>query len=334
MEHTHYHLILVDALYHLEPLGRRLETFIDTVADQALIRAQWEEAEPRITLVNFYNTTYVTLYENLEPRAAKASEKARFAREDIYDHPSAGLLTLADSLEALSREAAYGDYVSIYMVDEGGDSQAGVDLTHLCHSLAQARAKGWEIGFYRIDPAYGVVSREPSWLFMLTLDKAAMTRVVELEKTLQCPPPAPEPEREPDGPVAERLSLRELDTWDAFTLGGVAYNDFHEFSPAAEGTDVVRLGRGFDFHVNAAGQGLLSYIRLYPCSDSYDFANEDRCHHNYWLCRDEEEARRKMDYILRNLPCINNDYSLAPMPVWLGPALFFDDGTGRLVIGE
>ena len=41
-----------------------------------------------------------------------------------------------------------------------------------------------------------------------------------------------------------------------------------------------------------------------------------------------------MDYITRNLPCINDDYSLAPMPVWLGPALFFDDGTGRLVIGE
>lgn len=49
--------------------------------------------------------------------------------------------------------------------------------------------------------------------------------------------------------------------------------------------------------MNHKGQLLLEYSRLYPCFDSYDYANEDRFHRNYWLCKDEQELMIKYEYI-------------------------------------
>ncbi len=55
--------------------------------------------------------------------------------------------------------------------------------------------------------------------------------------------------------------------------------------------------RDFDLYKHQSGLWVIYYCESFPCFDSYDRANEDRCYRSFLFCKTEEEALRKLDFI-------------------------------------
>lgn len=331
----HYHVILVESMTRSRNAEQAVKELVDDLVETAHIQGRRANEVPLFTIVDYYSNYYELRCEDATEEEARAVPKMVFEEkiEEYYDCAS-GLSILIAFMEQMENRVGRKGRVSFHVINNGYNSLGVINPTRLASRISELEACGWHFDYYQIDRAAGTVTARSSWHFMLQADLWAMASLFTRDMSSQTAvTPSAEAEAAPEPSM---LRVHKGNPRKPFTLRGVTYKglaDLEKCASESGGYETLTDFPYFAFFVNHRGQGILSYVRRYPCFDSDDYAYERRFHYNYWLCADKEDAKRKMAYIQKNLRCCNDDYSECDMPDWLGPAVFYDSGTDIFHIG-
>ena len=331
----HYHVILVESMTRSRNAEQAVKELVDDLVETAHIQGRRANEVPLFTIVDYYSNYYELRCEDATEEEARAVPKMVFEEkiEEYYDCAS-GLSILIAFMEQMENRVGRKGRVSFHVINNGYNSLGVINPTRLASRISELEACGWHFDYYQIDRAAGTVMARSSWHFMLQADLWAMASLFTRDMSSQTTVTPSEEDR--PAPEPSMLRVHKSDPRKPFTLRGVAYEGLADLEKRASefrGYETLAEYPYFAFFVNHRGQGILRYVCRYPCFDSEDYAHENRYHYNYWVCADKEEAKRKLAYILENLRCCNDDYSGCDMPDWLGPAVFYDSGTGLFHIG-
>ncbi|MFR8836443.1 hypothetical protein [Bacteroides nordii] len=338
-----YYLFLVETLQHQKCLKEEILRYINSFLSTNRERASVDLSFHYFTLVSYNNDSYKILIDEMDLTEVALLEDIEFDKELSYYKYGCTYYVLDTFIEKVQQGISnWEDTVSINIISGGRNNTVeghwGLEILRLIQSKQE---QGWRFCYSRMDVVNRQLKIDQGLRALFGLDTTVLFHFTSRPRTLTKNPEEVEVVKEKKGEKisekSEMLSLISLAGNDSFSLNDIQYTSFRDFCRRDETYQpgVTIQKHGFYVLMNHKGQLMLEYSRLYPCFDSYDYANEDRFHRNYWLCKDEQELMVKYEYITHNRFCYSNDdYSTCPMPVFLGPAVFYDDGTSVVKIGE
>lgn len=338
-----YYLFLIETLQHQECLKEEVLKYVNSFLKTHRERASVDVFFHYFTLVSYNNGSYEILIDEMDLTEVAPLEDIEFDKEPSYYRYGCTYYVLDTFIEKVQRGISNReDTVSINIISGGRNNTVkghwGLEILRLIESKQE---QGWRFCYSGMDVVNRQLKIDQGIRTLFRWDATVLFHFMSGPRTLaknrEEVEIVKEKKMEEDVKKPEMLSLISLAGNDSFSLNDIQYTSFRDFCRRDETYQpgVIIQKHGFYVLMNHKGQLILEYSRLYPCFDSYDYANEDRFHRNYWLCKDEQELMVKYEYITHNrFSCSDDDYSTCPMPAFLGPAVFYDDGTGVVKIGE
>lgn len=349
MEIIHSHVILIQTMRHLIDAKSRMFELIRHLLRMASDGYCYDVDSHYVTIVGFNNNTHKIYWDFMNLSEVRDLEEYLFSQlefdqELAYYRYGCGFRTLHILMnETVERMKNTNGKASFHVITDGIDNLLGIKAEEVCRQMLELEEMGWDFSFYCVDRVnYSICKRDSVLVMfrgspflmihaslMLKRLKREVKGIPEEKKKIEIK----EEQMMVDQEYAMVVSCHDKDA--SFSLDGVEYSSFRHFCTVDKDykPEAITVGLGFYVFRNKKGQLILEYSRLYPCFDSYDYINENRFHRNYWVCKDENELLEKYDYITKKLRCMNDDYSSCPMPSFLGPAVFYDDGSEIMKIG-
>lgn len=339
----YHHYLLVETLHHSQEMEQMILEYVNRWLTQCNRKsAEKPEEKHYITLMTFNNRSCQTMdgYDRLPIPATPVRSLPFDTDYGYYRHYACIGHTLCTVFEQHPTEKENGmPQTDVTIVSSGYDSSQDEESENaLYERIKQKEKEGWQFRYTIIsmDDSELQTDRNITSIFKgnihlmasLTLRENALARKNAIAKDMTTN------EQKAQAPSEPMMGLCMANHNEPFSINGVDYSNLKDFCQKDTLAQSPALVTGIRFHVykNHKGHLILEYFRMYPCFDSYDYASEDRYHAAYWVCKDEEDLKRKYDFI-KQFSAPNDDYSRVPQPAFMAPAVFYDSGYESMQIG-
>jgi hypothetical protein len=124
--------------------------------------------------------------------------------------------------------------------------------------------------------------------------------------------------------IGEIVRKTEIKRGEPFYINGEEYPSKKELYRECEYINCPE--RHYSFHKHKNGTFILSFFEMYPCFDSYDYANEDRFYTALFFCSSLEEAEEKCHFLSSRKRNVKRVEELTGDWIYLCPFVYMDDG--------
>lgn len=169
MHNLHYHIIIVEAMGHLSGAATNMQKIVKQIVDDTEHKAKDSDVQALYSIVNFYNSTFCALCDNVTFQDVPAKHPIQFEKDIAYYRLGCGLNTLKTYMDLMEQNVGINTPVFFYVISDGFDN-VGINIKEMYHRMVKLESSPWSFSFYRVDRVNFSIHKEDSWMMLLPMN--------------------------------------------------------------------------------------------------------------------------------------------------------------------